>query len=78
MGKIEKPLIQFGTTKKRITKMEDIPIGEYYPFDDKWEVRLDKESWFTCERQTEAEILSRLVRLEREIKKLRVSVKNVG
>lgn len=46
-----------------------IPVGEYYPSDKKWEVRLDKESWFTCETQIQAEILSRLVRIERRMEK---------
>lgn len=46
-----------------------IPVGEYCPSNSEWEVRLDKESWFTCERQVDAEILSRLVRIERRMKK---------
>lgn len=38
----------------------------------KWKVRLDKNSYYECETQTEAEILSRLVRIER----LLLNIKN--
>lgn len=58
-----------GKIKKERLRLEDIPIGDYLSFEDKWEVRLDEEIWFTCKNQIQAEMLSRLVKLERRVKK---------
>ena len=49
-----------------MSKEKEFPIGSYtYDSESEtWEVRLDKESWFSCNTQIEAEILSRLVKIE--------------
>ena len=43
----------------------DLKIGEYmFLNENDWEVRLDKETWFTCKTHYEALILSKLIQLE--------------
>lgn len=45
-------------------------IGHYQPDDEgKWEVRIERDGWFVTNTQAEAEIISRLVRIERLLKK---------
>jgi hypothetical protein len=47
-------------------------IGGYY-YDgenEEWEVRTSEDGWYTCKEQVDAEILSRLVRLELKLDKI--------
>ena len=44
-------------------------IGGYFPDGKAWTVRLNRDDYFDCETQYEAEVLSRLVLLEKKIKK---------
>lgn len=49
--------------------LKKIEIGSYlYDRDDgKWDVRLNEDTYFSCQTQFEAEILSRLVRIEAKL-----------
>lgn len=51
-------------------------VGEYFynPSDDTWVVRIEdaddgSDSWFDCKTQYEAEVVSRLARIEQMLKK---------
>jgi len=44
-------------------------IGEYFPEGKQWDIKLEDNCYFTVKRQEDAEIISRLVRIERKLNK---------